>query len=107
RDGLQQGRQEGVSPRGGGPAGPHRVPVYFTRSFSSGTTHSGARPAATRWMLSKPLRKRAVQFSAVGPAECGVNVTLGSEKSGWLGLGGSSTITSSPAPAIRPSFSAV
>ena len=44
----------------------------------------GARPAATRWMLSKPLRKRAVQFSQVGPAECGVSVTFGSAKSGWF-----------------------
>ena len=49
---------------------------------SSGMTQRGARPAATRWMLSKPFRKRAVQFSHVGPAECGVRVTLGSEKSG-------------------------
>jgi hypothetical protein len=34
-----------------------------------------------------------------------VKVTFGSEKSGWSGLGGSSTITSSPAAAIVPSFS--
>ena len=27
---------------------------------SPATTHRGARPAATRWMLSKPLRKRAM-----------------------------------------------
>jgi len=99
-----------VSEGGGGHDGPHLrriyfIRIYFIKSFSSETTHSGARPAATRSMLSKPLRKREVQFSAVGPAEWGVKVTFGSEKSGWSGLGGSSTITSSPAAAIVPSFS--
>ena len=43
---------------------------------SSGITHFAGRPAATRWMLSKPFRKRAAQFSQVGPAECGVRVTF-------------------------------
>src|SRR5262249_59750861 len=48
----------------------------------SGITHFAERPAATRWMLSKPLRNRADQFSQVGPAECGVRVTFGSAESG-------------------------
>src|SRR5438046_9883185 len=70
-------------------------------------THFGARPAATRSMLSKPFLNLAVQFSHVGPAECGVSVTLGRVNSGWFGEGGSSTITSSPAAAICRSFSAL
>src|SRR3989442_15174744 len=49
---------------------------------SSGITHWGRRPAATRWMLSKPFRNRAVQFSHVGPAEWGVSVTFGRAKRG-------------------------
>ena len=62
-----------MSEGGGGHDGPHLrriyfIRIYFNRSFSSGPTHSGARPAATRSMLSKPLRKREIQFSAVGPA---------------------------------------
>ena len=73
---------------------------------SSGITQSGRCPAATRWILSKPFRKRAVQFSQVGPAVCGVKVTLGRAKSGWSLAGGSSLITSSPAPASRPVVSA-
>src|SRR5205823_6774269 len=75
-------------------------------SISSGMIHSGLRPAATRWMLSKPLRKRPSQFSHVGPAECGVSVTLGSVNSGLSFAGGSSTSTSSPAPPILRSRSA-
>src|SRR5262249_3032080 len=51
-------------------------------------------------MLSKPLRYAFVQLSHVGPALWGVRVTLGSENSGWFGAGGSSTMTSRPAPAI-------
>src|SRR5262245_33121526 len=49
---------------------------------SSGITHRGWPPAATRWMLSNPFRNREVQFSHVGPAEWGVRVTFGSENSG-------------------------
>src|SRR5712692_2576027 len=70
------------------------------RHASSGMTHRGRSPLATRWILSKPFRNRAVQFSQVGPAECGVSVTLGSEKMGWFAGGGSAMSTSSPAPAI-------
>jgi hypothetical protein len=53
-------------------------------------------------MLLKPFLNRAVQFSQVGPAECGVSVALGSVKSGWFGAGGSSTITLRPAAASCP-----
>jgi hypothetical protein len=35
---------------------------------SSGITQSGASPRATRWQLSKALRKRAGWLSQVGPA---------------------------------------
>src|SRR5215471_18029024 len=70
-----------LASNGGAPA-PRRPEARGTHYASSGMTQRGARPAATRWMLSKPLRKRAVQFSQVGPAECGVRVTLGRLKSG-------------------------
>src|SRR5262249_44527885 len=73
---------------------------------SSAMTQRARRPAATRWMLSKPFRNLAAQFSHVGPAECGVSVTFGSVNSGWFGAGGSSTITSRPAAAIWPWVSA-
>ena len=59
-----------------------------------------------RWMLSKPLRYALAQLSQVGPALWGVSVTFGSENSGWFFFGGSSTITSRPAPAIVPEVSA-
>src|SRR5215510_7666940 len=74
---------------------PPRVPQR-----SSGITQSGLSPRATRCTLSKAFRKALVQFSHVGPAECGVNVTFSRPKSGWLMRGGSSTITSRPAAAI-------
>ena len=69
-------RRLGLSPQDAFPEWHRR------RYFISKTVHFGARPDATRWMLSKPLRKRAAQFSHVGPAECGVKVTLGSENNG-------------------------
>ena len=53
-------------------------------------------------MLSSALRKAFGQFSQVGPAMCGVMITFSSPKKGWLGAGGSSTITSSPAPPRWP-----
>src|SRR5437762_502104 len=79
----------------------------LTRSRSSGTTQSGGRPACTRRMLSKALRKAFGQFSHVGPAVCGVMVHVSTLSSGWSLAGGSSTITSRPAPAMRLVMSAL
>src|SRR2546422_1215079 len=53
-------------------------------------------------MLSKALRKHRCQLSQVGPAMCGVIVTVSREKSGWFAGGGSSSMTSRPAPASFP-----
>ncbi len=56
-----------------------------SRSCSSGTTHSGRSPRATRCTLSNALRKRATWLSQVGPAKCAVSTTLSSWSSGLSG----------------------
>ena len=58
-------------------------------------------------MLSKALRKVFGQLSHVGPAVCGVIVQVSTLSSGLSFDGGSSTITSSPAPAMRLVMSAL
>src|SRR5438445_761609 len=72
-----------------------------TKLRSSGITHIGLRPAWTRRMLSKALRNALAQFSHVGPAVCGVIVMVSTLSRGLSFEGGSSTITSRPAPAMR------
>src|SRR5437660_9397763 len=78
-----------------------------TKLRSSGITHIGLRPAWTRRMLSKALRNALAQFSHVGPAVCGVIVMVSTLSRGLSFEGGSSTITSRPAPAMRLVMSAL
>ena len=42
--------------------------VLTAYASSSGTTQSAGSPRATRWTLSKPLRRRVTLLSKVGPA---------------------------------------
>ena len=58
-------------------------------------------------MLSKALRNALGQFSQVGPAVCGVIVMFSTFSSGLSLDGGSSTITSRPAPTMRLVMSAL
>src|SRR5437879_719761 len=78
-----------------------------TKLRSSGITHIGLRPAWTRRMLSKALRNDLAQYSHVGPAVCGVIVMVSTLSRGLSFEGGSSTITSRPAPAMRLVMSAL
>src|ERR1041384_8683921 len=55
---------------------------------SSGTTHKGGSPRATRCTLSQALRKRATWLSQVGPAKCAVSTTLSRLNKGLLEGGG-------------------
>src|SRR5205085_668780 len=56
------------------PAAIRSAPACQPRS--SGMTHMGGRPAATRRTLSNALRNALGQFSTVGPAMWGVMMTL-------------------------------
>src|SRR6202158_6495184 len=81
------------------------APHHLRSPIETGYTNSGmiqlARlPEATRWILSNPVRKRAVQFSHVGPAECGESVTLGKAKSGWFGFCGCFADLSTAPPVV-------
>src|SRR5689334_497006 len=88
---------------------PRRSNLSEAYSFyrSSGTIQNGFWPRATRSQLSKALRQRFGWLSQVGPAECGLKVMFFSVNSSWSGAGGSSTITSRPAPAICSSRTAL
>ena len=77
------------------------------RSSTSGlTTFSGTSPLAARiipWAISRPV---ACQTSEVDADQCGVRITLSSPSSGSSIGNGSTSKTSSPAPAILRSRSA-